>query len=155
MKLYKSLVLSVLLYGCETWTLNAELEKRIQAFENKSHRKILRISYTERKTNEWVKQQITALAGGQQPLLATVKRRKLAWYGHVSCHDSLSKTILQGTVEGKRKRGRQRKSWIDNIKEWTDCPADHLIRMAEDRERWRSLVVESSLAPLRPQSRDQ
>ncbi|GFS07612.1 5-HT4 receptor [Elysia marginata] len=60
-------------------------------------------------------------------LLATVKRRKLAWFGHVTRHDSLSKTILQGTVEGKRRRGRQKKAWCDNIKEWTGMAMYELV----------------------------
>ena len=54
-----------------------------------------------------------------EPLLATVKRRKLTRFGHVTRHDSLSKTILQDTLEGGRRRGRQRKCWMDNIKMWT------------------------------------
>jgi hypothetical protein len=58
-------------------------------------------------------------AGKKEQLLSVVKRRKLAWYGHVTRHDSLSKTILQETVNGSRKRGGQRKTWIDNIKKWT------------------------------------
>ena len=55
----------------------------------------------------------------QEPLLATVKRRKVAWFGHVTRHDSLSKTIVQGTLVGGRRRGRQRKCWMDKIKERT------------------------------------
>ena len=61
--------------------------------------------------------QFTTFMGPQQPLLATVKRRKLAWFGHVTRHDSLSKTILQGTSEGGRRRGWQKKCWMDKVKE--------------------------------------
>ena len=57
--------------------------------------------------------------GRLEPLLATIKRRKRAWFGHVPHHDSLSKTILQDTLEGGRRRGRQRKNLMDNIQEWT------------------------------------
>ena len=150
LKLYKSLVLSILLYGCESWTLTADTEKRIEAFENKSYRRLLRISYKEHKTNAYVKEQITNSAGEQEPLLATIKRRKLAWFGHISRHNTLSKTILQGTVEGKRRRGRQRKIWHDNIKEWTGSNLATLIRMTEDREGWKTLTAQSStMAPLR------
>ena len=99
-KLYKSLVTSILLYGYETWTLLADSEKRIQAFETKCLRKPLCISYLEHKTNDWVRSKINFLGGPQGSLLATVKRRKLAWFGHVSRHDSLFKTILQGFLEG-------------------------------------------------------
>ena len=115
-KLYKSLVISVLLYGCESWTLNAETERRIQSFEFRCYRKLLGIKYTEHRTNSYVEQEIKAKAGKQEPLLSTVRRRKLAWFGHVTRHNNLAKTILQGSVHGQRKRGRPRKAWFDNIK---------------------------------------
>ena len=115
-QLFKSLVVSILLYGCETWTLMADDERRIQAFETKCLRKLLRISYREHETNDCVR----SLAGPEEPLLATVRRRKLAWFGHVMMHDTLSKTILQGNVEGGRRRGRQRQSRSDNVKDWTE-----------------------------------
>jgi hypothetical protein len=60
-----------------------------------------------------------------------VKRRKLAWFGHVNRHNSLSKTILQGTVQGARRQGGQRKKWSDNIKQWTKCSIPKLIRTDE------------------------
>ena len=63
-------------------------------------RKLLCISYLEHKTNDWVQSKINFLVGLQEPLLSTVKRRKLAWFEYVTCHDSLSKPILQGTLEG-------------------------------------------------------
>ena len=84
----------------------------------KCMRKLLRISYLERKTNEFVKARVQSFVGPGEPLLATVKRCKLQKIGHETKHDTLSKTILQGTVAGGRKRGRQRKSWLDNVKEW-------------------------------------
>ena len=103
-RLYKSLVVSILLYGCETWILLAESEKKIHAFKNKCLRKLLRISYHEHKTNEHVRNIVTSLMGPQEPNLATVKRRKLAWFGHVTRHNTLSKTILQCTLKGSRRR---------------------------------------------------
>ena len=82
--------------------------------------------------------------GPYEDLLASVKRRKLKWYGHVTRSSELAKTILQGTVQGGRQRGRQRKRWEDNIKEWT-C----LERKAENREEWRKLVLKSTMVPQR------
>ena len=143
-KLYHSLVLSTLLYGCETWTLMADTEKRIQAFEMKCMRKLLRISYLERKTNKFVRARVQSFVGPREPLLATVNRRKLQWFGHVTRHDTLSKTILQGTVEGVRKSGRQRKSWLDNVKEWTTLSMPELLIQATDRAGWRRTSVSSS-----------
>ena len=138
-------MLSILLYGCESWTLLADTEKRIQAFETKCLRKLLRISYREHKTNQYVKDKVKSLVGPQEPLLATVKRRKLLWYGNTTRHNSLCKTILQGTVEGGRKRGRQRKSWLDNVTEWTELPLQDTLTQAAERPRWRRTSVSSAL----------
>ena len=80
--------------------------------------KILRISYKDHVTNEEVRAKIQqAIRPHEDPL--TIKRGKLQWYGHVSCSSGLAKTILQGTVKGRRRHGRQRKRWKDNIGEWT------------------------------------
>ncbi|GFR76294.1 UDP-glucuronosyltransferase 2A1-like [Elysia marginata] len=118
--------------------------------------KLLRISYKDYVTNESVRELVVAYVSPQEPLLATVKRRKLAWFGHVTRHDSLSKTILQGTVEGKRRRGRQKKAWCDNIKEWTGMAIYELVRSASDRDAWRQKTDSSALrSPRRPhRSRD-
>ena len=149
-KLYKSLVLSIALYGCESWTLSAELEKRIESFEMKCLRRLLGTSWQEKKTNEFVTATIKQKVGKQEELITTVKRRKMAWFGHVTRHQNMSKTILQGTVPGARKRGRQRKQWMDNIRDWKGRKDEELIRVAEDRHAWRMLSRTSSMAPLRP-----
>ena len=81
-KLYKSLVLS----GCDSWTLSLDMERRIQAFKNKCYRRMLGISYRDHKTNEYVWQQVSILAGRQELLLSTVKRRKISRFGHVCRH---------------------------------------------------------------------
>ena len=99
-KLCKSLATSNLFYSCEIWTLLADSEKGIQTFETKCIRKLLHISYLEHKTNNREQSTINFLVGPQEPLLATVKRQKLVWFVHVTHHDSLSKTIRQGTLEG-------------------------------------------------------
>ena len=114
--LYKSPVTSILLYGCETWTLFADPAKKIKSFKTECLMRLLHTLYLEHKTNDWVRSKIDFLVGPQEPLLATVKRRKLAWFGHVTRHDSLSRTILQGTLEGGRRCVRQRKCWMENIK---------------------------------------
>ena len=80
-----------------------------------------------------------------------MKRRKLQWYGHITRHDSLAKTILQGPVEGGRKRGKPRKSWLSNIKEWTQMDVHSLLSSAQDRQLWRSCA--SQLVPLRHKPR--
>ena len=98
----RSLVTSIFLYSCESWTLTAELQRRIQAIEMRCYRKILRISYKDHVTNEEVRAKIQQAIGLHEDL-TIVKRRKLQWYGHVSRSSGLAKTILQGIV-GKKIR---------------------------------------------------
>ena len=138
-KLFKTIVLSILIYGSESWTLTADSTKRVQAFENKCYRRMLGILWKNSKASEFVQRGIKARAGQQENLLGIVKRTKLAWFDHISCHNSLAKTVLQGTLEGGRKRGRQVKYWADNLKEWTRLDSPTLTRLAEDRPAWRSL----------------
>ena len=138
LKLMDSLVNSIFLYACETWTLTAELEKRILAFEMKNIRKLLGITYLDRVTNQEIIDQISSsLTSPFTDILTTVKRRKLKWYGHVTRGDGLAKIILQGNVEGKRSRGRPKKQWIDNIKEWTGKGFNELNEIVYDRKKWR------------------
>ena len=105
----RSLVTSIFLYACESWTLTAELQRRIQAMEMRCYRKILRISHKVHVTNEEVHAKIQQAIGPHENLLITVKRRKLQWYGHVSCSSGLAKTILQGTVKEGSRQGRKKK----------------------------------------------
>ena len=112
----RSLVTSIFLYACESWTLTAELQRRIQAMEMRCYRKILPISYKDHVTNEEVRAKIQQEIGPHEDLLTIAKRRKLQWNGHVSRSSSLAKTILQGTVKGGRRQGRHRKRWEANIR---------------------------------------
>ena len=105
---------------------------------------MLRISYKDHVTNEEVRAKIQQAVGPHEDLLTIVKRRKLQWYGHVSRSSGLAKTILQGTVKGRRRQGRQRKRWEDNIKEWTGLEFARSQRAVENREKWTKLVVKSS-----------
>ena len=109
-RLMHSLVISIFLYACELWTLTAELERRIQATKIRCYHRLLGISYyKDHITNAEVWNRVTNAVGPHEDLLTTVKRWKLKWYGHVTRSTGLAKAILQGTVQGKRKRGRQRK----------------------------------------------
>ena len=87
--------------------------------EMRCYRKILSTSYKDHVISEEVCAKIQQAIGPHEDLLTIVKRRKLRWYGHVSCSSGVAKTILQGTVKGGRRHGRQGKRWEDNIKEWT------------------------------------
>ena len=114
-----SLITSIFLYAYESWTLTAELQRRKQAMEIRCYRKILHISYKDHVTNEEAHAKIQQAIRPHKDLLTIVKRCKLQWYGRVSCSSGLAKTILQGTVKGGGRQGRQRKRWEDNIRELT------------------------------------
>ena len=116
----RMLILSTFLYACESWTLTEEIKRRIQALEIRCYRKLLNISYKDHVTNEEVRNRIQNAIGVHDDLLTMVKKRKLRMYGHISRSSGMAKTILQGTVKGARRRGRQKKRWKDNIKKWTE-----------------------------------
>ena len=99
-KLMHSLVISIYPYACESWTLTAESEKRMQAFEMRCYQRLLNISYKNYVTNEEVCRKIQVAIGKYGKLLTLVKKRKLRCFFHVSKSSGLAKTILQGTVKG-------------------------------------------------------
>ena len=137
----RSRVTSIFLYACESWTLTAELQRRIRAVEMRCYRKILRISYKGHVTDEEGRAKIQQAIGPHEDLLTIVKRRKVHWYGHVSRSSGLAKTILQGTVKGGRRQSRQRKRWEDNTREWTGLGFAKSQRAVENRGKWRKLIV--------------
>ena len=118
--------------------------------EMRCYCKIHRISYKDHVTNEEVRAKIQQAIGPQDNLLTIVKRRKLQWYGHVSRSSGLAKTILQGTLKGGRRQGRQGKRLEDNVREWTGLEFGKSQRAVENREKWRKLVAKSSVVPQRP-----
>ena len=105
MKLMRSLVISIFVYACESWTLTAELEKKkkqkkkkTQAFGMRCYPRLLNFSYNDHVTNVQVRRKIQAAIREYDELLSLVKKRKLRWLGHVSRSSGLAKTIVQGTV---------------------------------------------------------
>ena len=107
-------------------------------------------SYKDRVTNEEICAKIQQAIGPHEDLLTIVKRRRLQWYGHVSRLSGLAKTILKGTVKGGRRKGRQKKRWEDNMREWTGLEFAKSQRAVENGGKWRKLVVKSSVVPQRP-----
>ena len=103
--------------------------------EMRCYCKILHISYKDHVTDEEVRAKIQQAIGPHEDLLTIVKRRKLQCSGHVSRSSCLAKTILQGTVKGDRRQGRQRKRWEDNIREWTGLEFGKSQRAVENREK--------------------
>ena len=92
---------------------------------------------------------VRAAIGPHDDLLSIVKTRKRRWYGHVTRATGLANTIMQGTVPGGRRRGRPKKCWHDNIKEWTELPLAKTLRLAEDKDGWRK-IIKTSVVPLQP-----
>ena len=136
--------MSIILYACETWTITADIERRIQALDE-MFSKLLGISYRDHITYEKVKARIKNGIRPYGDLLTSVKRRKLKWYGHVTRSSGLAKTILQGTVQGGRRRGTQRKRWEDNIKELTGLEWNFILWKAEICDEWRKLIEKSTV----------
>ena len=118
--------------------------------EMRCYRKILHILYIDHVTNEEVRAKIQQAIGPHEDLLTMVKRCKLQWYGHVSRSSGLAKTMLRGRVKGGRRKGRLRKRWEDNTREWTGLEFGKSQRAVENREKWRKLVAKSSVLPQRP-----
>ena len=114
--------------------------------EMRCYRKILHISYNDHVANEEVRAKIQQAIGPHEDLLTIVKRRKR----HVSRSSSLAKTILQGTVKGGRRQGRQWKRWEDNIRVWTGLAFTKSQRAVENRGKWRKMVVKSTVVPQGP-----
>ena len=105
---------------------------------------LLHISHKDHITNEIVCRKTQAAIGPYEDILTTVKKRKLRWFGHVIRSSGLCKKIVQVTVPGKIKRGRQKKRWEDNIREWTGFDFNSSQRAAEDRQRWQKIVADVS-----------
>ena len=136
----KALVWPVATYICESLKIQKNEEKRLEAFEMKGLRRILRVSWTAKKTNVWV----LNTAGTTRELLDFVKARKLklAYCGHIirKQGNCLGKQITQGTMSGGRRRGRPCTAWINNISTWTKLSVEGSIRRTNDRDQWRKYV---------------
>jgi len=133
-RLIKALVWPVATYGCESWTLRKDEERRLDAFEIKGLRNTLRVSWTAKKTNEWVLNK----AGVKRELLVRHRQSKEAsilWSHHEETGSCLEKEIMQGIMPGARRRGKPRTAWIDNTKTWTGLSVEESVRMTEVRDK--------------------
>ena len=144
MRLVKTLVWTVLSYGAEAWTLKVRDERKITSMEMWLWRRMLRISWMEKRTDNSILQELEI----KRELLGHVRKRNLTYYGHL-CRDhgcQITKTVVEGYVEGRRRRGRPRKQYIGNIKHWTQLTTSQCVRAAEDRSRWKQLVSQAMVA---------
>ena len=136
-RILKCYVWATLLYGCETWTLTNNITKRIVAFEMWSYRRMLKISWTDKITNETI---VKMIKSKSTQLENIIKLRKLRYFGHLTRRNNLSRVLLEGRINGRRQRGRPRAMWVNNISDWTEMTYSEAIRAAENRSRWRTTI---------------
>ena len=143
-KLLKSLVWPKMLYGCETWTMKKADEKKVEAAEMWFYRRLLRVSWTERKTNE----SVLAEMNTKRTMLSVIKKRKLKYIGHASRnkHADLMKTVFQGKMESKREKGRPSISYIDTVSRSLGLKLQSISQDSQDRDKWRRIVSSTCAA---------
>lgn len=139
-RMIKCYVWPVLMYGVESWTLKTNTLNRLEAFELWILRRILKIPWTARMTND----EVLRRARTDRELIKVVKRRKVAYLGHLIRGEkySLLRIIMEGKIDGRRGVGRKQMSWLRNIRDWTGVrEAGELFRLAEDRDAFSQVVA--------------
>ena len=135
--LVKAMVFPVVMCGCESWSIKKAECRRIDAFELWCWRRLLRVPWTARRSNQSILNEI----GPGCSLEGLMLTLKLQYSGHLMRRvDSLEKTLMLGKIEGRRRRGRQRMSWLDGITDSTDMGLGGLWELVMDRESWHAVI---------------
>ena len=135
--LVKSMVFPVVMYGCESWTIKKSERRRIDGFELWCWRRLLRVPWTARRSNQSILKESSPGCSSEGLML----KLKLQYFDHLMWRaDSFEKTLIWGKIEGRRRRGRQRMRWLDSLSDSMDMGLGGLRELVTDREDWRAVM---------------
>ncbi|GFO34714.1 endonuclease-reverse transcriptase [Plakobranchus ocellatus] len=128
----------ILMYGCEAWTISKQTQKKLEATEMWFLRRMLRISWTAKKTNDTVLEE----AHTTRLLISKIRKRQATFFGHVMRREKLENLVTTGMLEGKRSRGKQREKLIEGLTDWLKAEKSlEAIEATKDRKKWRTMIA--------------